>query len=258
MTLRPAIVPDPSKLSTAPSLCIRGESGSGKTHSVGVLAEAGYKVAVLDIEGRTEAIQKYRPLIQPVTTRAEVLEFIDLMMCPDDRRRYVKSFRPDWSDLDIVAIDSLLEYESLLDTDMRVKFPSKSGDGSYARWDAYGLDLISLFARVRDIASSKNPSPVGVIVTAGEFRTVTRTGDTMFEIPIRGTQAPPRLPFYFSCVFRLESIVEESKAQWIMTTAGPGLKGPGTDILPARATLQRDSFVRVWERLNTYYRGEKQ
>lgn len=245
----------------APSILLTGPSGSGKTDSLGKLQQAGYKVAVIDLERRTENIHKYGPLIITPANLEQADRLVDVFLNENARREYIaQQTEGEWHDIDILGYDSLFEYETLLDRDLKVKYASKSGDSSFQRWDDYGNAILGLCTKLKRLAGLRqNYRPVGVVVTVGANETLDPLGNKRYDLMIRGRIAPPRLPFQFTYVFRVTSnLTQDSKqVEYVLETAGSGLKGPGTNVLPPRVLVNDDGFVKAWKILEKNIRGDK-
>lgn len=245
----------------APSVLLTGPSGSGKTDALGKLQQAGYRVAVIDLERRTENIHKYGPLIVTPTDVEQADRLIDAFLDTKTRQSYVQEqTQGKWEDIDVLGYDSLFEYETLLDRDLKIKYASKSGDSSFQRWDDYGNSILGLCTKLKRLAGlHQDYRPVGVVVTLGANETIGPLGDKRYDLMIRGRVAPPRLPFQFTYVFRVTSqLTQDGKqVEYVLETAGNGLKGPGTGVLPPRVLVNDDGFVKAWKLLEKNIRGDK-
>lgn len=234
-----------------PSVLLRGVSGAGKTTAIGHLCMGGLRVAVVDLEGRTETIERYRPLIIPVRS-LKALDTVNAIMAdPDVRSEFIKDKTDgEWDDIDIIAYDGLMEIGAILDRTMAQKY----GKTGYTRWEELGLELVGYCDVMRSLSSSTQKKPLGVIATLGEAEM--DDGSDEMKIVVRGRYAIPRIPFYFTYVFRLSpSIDERGEARWTLISVGKNLKGPGSDFLPPVVDITgTDGFYKVWQRLEKHMR----
>lgn len=241
-----------SEILSAPVVLLLGASGAGKTTALGALAAAGHRVGVLDIEGKTEGIQKHRPLLFVPEDYDEALATLEMLKNPTERQRVVQRATDGaWDDIDILGVDSLLEVAKLVDKRRRVKYPreSVSRDEAWAQWDDYGNEIKDFVDLVRDVASTRSEAPIGVVATLGEVVEYKPNGKPMYRTLIKGKQAGPYVPFAFSYVLRLwvQEDDEAGEKNFMCDSVGLGLKGPGLEYLPGRVGLAADGFAKIWE-----------
>ncbi len=248
-----------------PCSLITGASGSGKTRTIGSLLRAGLRVGLADIEGKSDIILKERPAVFTVPTRAHVGALLAIMRDTKQRRALVaRTTDGEWEDIDILAVDGLLEYESLLDSDLKVEFPRGSSEkDGWARWDEYGTKILNFTRLLRDLATFKTPDPIGVMVTLGTPQEVTKLGQIRDVIPIKGNIAPQRFPFMFTFILHLRSMAQAGQAKFVLDTVGNELwmaKGPGPSVLPATIDITEPggemTFADAYRRMDGWLRGE--
>lgn len=262
MVLSEAFRLEPNSIKVKPTILIKGESGAGKTYSIGSLLSAGYRVCVADMEKKLASLLKYRPLIQPINQRSEFIELMDVCRDPSKRKEWAKRrTNGEWDDIDIVAVDSIGEYVWQLDESLRIEFAGEVN--KFKRWDEYGRKIINWARYLRDTASVATTDPIGVVVTMPITFETTNLGMRVEKYPIQGNVAPDRLPQYFDYVLVQGAKIENGKALYYLQTVsieGITAKGPGSHILPAVVDITQPgalSFADVYTKLCLHLSAEK-
>lgn len=251
-----------------PSLLIKGPTGAGKTNSIGALLQAGLRVAVIDIEGRSENIQKHQPLlimpenveeISEIIGNAENLKrFPGILRDTKTREAFVQK-HSSWQDIDVLAFDSILELAYLTDRRLNAKYPREKAtrDSSWARWDEFGWTLVAIAKNIRYLSSAYMDKPLTTISTLGEVEDKDAYGNPTFKPLIRGNIAGPNIPFVFTYIFRQYATEpdEDGRVRWMLQTAGKGLKPPEPGVLPHLAELSKNGFANVYESLMQVAKG---
>lgn len=250
-----------------PSLLLTGPSGAGKTDSIGKLALGrhddevnipGLRVLHVDVEKRGTNIQKCGVLAVHVSELDDLRKFlVDVMPDGERRREFVKEYSKGvMEDVDVIGIDSLMEVLAMLDGDLGREFPSKTEGKSYERWGQYGSRGVGFVKACRDLSCGNLGEAVGVIVTLGLQKKVSPVGEIYYEDFVKGNIVGPHLPFCFDYVFRLVANFDGENVHHLLYTAGDGLKGPGTDILPPVCDVTGFGMCTVWDRLVKHSTGD--
>lgn len=259
----------------APSILWIGDSGTGKTHAIERLLRAGKKVLYLDVEGKSQPLKKYKPIVQsindPVRMEDGTLRAATFTEKYNRLQEFVKRLGAGYYhklhgiDIDLVAVDGLMEIGHVYSRHFSRNTPV-SADGSpnaYAKWGQIGDYQIDFYHALRNAASDAGLTyglrPLGVVATCGEKLVADKFGNRWYEPILPGNIGPDQLPFAFEAIIRLGIEYTEEGPTFLAYTVGqtepirwfaktpPGLFEP--------KVINPDA-AKMYDTLVTYYTAE--
>jgi hypothetical protein len=230
-----ASLPEPIELDPSlarPCVTLQGASGSGKTHAIGSMFEAGYNGLVLAAEPKMQGIMRHRPLTvflgAPVDGRPPtVMQKYDRLMRFRDALSEGKYREHKGKAIDFISTDGFLEIGQIIYRDGKVKRPISKSTGeqnTFALWDKVAEDGVDFFQSCRDAAGLASTifgfPPVGFVATVGEHIEYSKTGTVRYEPLFPGRKAPEMLPYMFETVIRLACRNNDGKYEFVAHTIG--------------------------------------
>lgn len=202
-----------------PSLLLIGGSGTGKTHGIAQLCDAGFTVVVVAIEDKLATLSTRKPLrvnICAVDERTNSLpspqlKWSRLQQFTDALRRGAYREHAGAS-VDIIAVDGLMEVSDII---AKVTLGAHSAGDTIKAWSSIAIRTVDFFKDLRDAAgeaaSRLGGRPVGVLATCGEgdrrrVNMQAGTQTTERNVPLlEGNKALLALPFQFEVIWRLSA-----------------------------------------------------
>lgn len=259
------------------SCLVVGASGTGKTHGIKRLIQAGFNVLYVSVENKAQEILGLRPKIVPLD--GPVVDAKTGAKRPpnvDERYLRLKAFmdalasgkyrehngRP----IDILAFDGLMEVASVIKDYRFAHMPlsAKGETNTFALWGQIGDDLVDMFKKCRNAASDVSRMygfpPVGIYATCGEAFS-DKLGRYVYELP--GNIAGSQLPYQFSTILRLEIRRDGDTPRYVVHTVASEIwaaKAPAGLFDPMIIGSALDGTApdigTIWRKLDTYYKTE--
>ncbi len=205
-----------------PSMLFIGDSGTGKTFSLGRIMRKR-KTLLLAVEMKAQNVLKYRPKIQHVGTPVKLAngtwrpvsmeEKYERLMRFSDAVAAGKFREVDGEKIELIAVDGLMEMGEVFKrhwlSDKKVPRDRDGAKNTYAAYDIIGAKMMDYCKTLRDAASEAarlyDQEPVGILATVGEVFETDKFGNNGKYVPILpGNVAPRNLPYIFEAIFRLE------------------------------------------------------
>lgn len=265
-----------------PSICLIGDSGSGKTHQLGLLIAAlravGQATIVLSVEDKHQGLQHLRPLILPIGAPVTWADGTKRVPTATEKYHRLLAFRDRLSsggfrthgDLPVGALvtDGLTEMGNIVKAHRIDNMPTATTTGQPNMFKAYGeigTDLLDLMAALKRAASDSGKAlgmaPLGIVATCVET-----LDQGKYKPLLPGNIAPDNFAQQFEVVLRLavESAgVNTTAMQFVAHTIGGEVMYPqaGRWIAKAPGGLFEAKVVNpdlgvMYQRIMAHYRGE--
>jgi len=264
-----------------PSICLIGDSGTGKTEQlkrlIAHLNGKGLATIVVAAESKQQILAELRPFVLPINAPVVVggqkraptatekynrlLTFRDGLKAGKYREHLGKK-------VGAIAFDGLMELGDIIKAHrMAPGVMPVDRDGSQNTWAAFdriGNDLIDMMASFKEAASDSGMAygipPIAIAATCGEILN-TKTGKFAPILP--GNQAPDKLPYQFELILRLAIEPTDGGVQYVAHTIGGETPYPNMGRWSAKAPgglfdakIINPNLGTIYEKLTAYYRGE--
>lgn len=263
-----------------PSICLIGDSGTGKTEQlkrlIAHLNTKGLATIVVAAESKQQILAMLRPLVLPINAPMRVGTTVR-PPTPTEKYNRLLRFRDDLKEgkfrehggrkVGAIAFDGLMEVGDIVKAHrMSPGVMPIDRDGSQNTWAAFdriGLDLIDLMASFKEAASDSGKAygiePITIAATCGEM--LHKSGKFIPILP--GNQAPDKLPYQFELILRLATEVTDGGVQYVAHTVNGETPYPNMGRWTAKAPgglfdekIVNPNLGEIYERLVGYYRGE--
>jgi len=264
-----------------PSICLIGDSGSGKTHQLGLLIAhlrtQGLTTIVLSVEDKHQGLQHLKPLILPIGAPVVLPDGTKRVPTATEKYNRLLTFRDRLSSgsyrehaglpVGALVTDGLTEMGNIVKTHRFDNMPAAASTGQPNTFKVYGEignDLIDLMAALKRAASDSGKalgmSPLGIVATCVETLDAGK-----FKPLLPGNIAPDNFAQQFEVVLRLavEPVGQNTTAmQFVAHTIGGEVLFPqaGRWIAKAPGGLFEAKVVNpnlgtMYEKIMSYYRG---
>lgn len=236
-TVQPAAkvdVPDIMEFSSAlamPSIAVRGVSGTGKTHGVVQILNAGYNILVVDVENKYQSLIKHGALVIPMSMPVKTptgmraathTEIYNRLMGFKDQLAAGSYRTHKGKPIQIIAMDGIMELSNVFLRHFKKNTPvSQTGEkNTFALWDKVGEEIVDYLAALKSAASAASDmfgyAPVGIYCTVGEKR----LDDGSYKLLIPGNKGIDAFPYQFEAVLRLSSPRVGNVSTFVCSTVG--------------------------------------
>jgi hypothetical protein len=264
-----------------PSICIIGDSGTGKTYQLGLLIahlrKMGKSTIVLSVESKHQGLTPHKPLILPIGAPVKLTDGSLRMPTWTERYHRLIEFRDqlrigkfrEHEGLPVGAIltDGMTEMGNVVKGYKFDNMPMAGASGQPNVLRAYGeigADLLDLMAALKEAASDAGKAygmnPIAVVATCVET-----LKDGKFQPLLPGNIAPDNFAQQFEVVLRLavESAgPNTTEMQYVAHTMPGEVFLPQTGRWIAKspegfpAKIVNPNLGEIFEQVTKHYRGE--
>jgi hypothetical protein len=251
------------------SMLVQGDSGTGKTHGIYSLIEAGYNVLVVAVEAKVGRLLSKRPKVVyidgPVEDRATgakrpptINEKFERLVAFKEALANGKYREHNGRAIDIICGDGIMEVMDVMKAYRLKNMPVAKTTGEQNTFRAYdligqdGVDFVKgIKVAASEVCKQYGMEPVGQYWTVGEEY---ENGSGRFIPILPGKIAPRALPYQFEVTLRLA--VEQG--QYLAHTVAGAQWAAKCPPNIFEQTVNNPNIGEMWGKLMAYYRGEGQ